>query len=336
MRKAVRNRIWIYGTIVTVVVGGYFYQPVRIDFFPKALPSPNPPVDPDSAELFKKGARVMVVTAHPDDTEYYLSGFLLKLAKAGVKIDLVVCTDGDKGFYLWENAARNRAERRSEQLAVAKRWNADAVEFLGFPDGRLHPNPDVIAAIHERILKYKPAWLVAFDGDYPPHVSHGDHRSSGQAALPAAAGTSVRWAMLFATRAGNYVTDVSDTEESARELLAIHASQFAGQKLDAVAATVMDQSSQDGDKAGFTYGIAFRCVRLEPPYKNWAATVRLPPIWLSPLLVDRFGCLEWSGCFRKAIIQLIDGKGQTIRGNGLFVANIGSAACRLQPRKAAS
>src|SRR5579862_9236336 len=139
MRKAIKKRIWIYGGLIGSIIGLYFYQPVRIDFFPKPVPVPNPPVDPDSRHLFSPGARVMVVTAHPDDSEYYLGPFLLKLARAGAKIDLVVCTDGDKSYYLWENGNEMRQIRRKEQLAAANVWHANSVTFLGFPDGRLQP-----------------------------------------------------------------------------------------------------------------------------------------------------------------------------------------------------
>lgn len=254
--------MWIYGSLVGLLVGLYFYQPIRIDFFPKPIPNPNPPVDPDSKRLFSQNARVMVVTAHPDDSEYYLGPFLLRLSKAGARIDLVVCTDGDKSYYPWQNGGDMRQVRRGEQLAAAKEWHAASVNFLGYPDGRLHPNKDVIADIRSMIQRYRPEWLITFDGEYPPRVSHGDHRSAGQAAAAAAAGSSVRIEMLFATHAPNYVADTSDFEDREKELLAIHASEFAGDKLQRVTDSVEGDASAEGDGAGFTFGAAFRCVKL--------------------------------------------------------------------------
>ncbi len=262
LSRGARKRVWIYGGLIAALVGFYFYQPVRIDFFPRPVPVPNPPVDPDSARLFSPGTRVMVVTAHPDDSEYYLGPFLLRLAKSGAHIDLVVCTDGDKSFYPWQNGGDMRRIRRGEQLAAAKVWKAAGVSFLGFPDGRLHSNHYVVAAIRAQIEKHRPEWLIAFDGDYPPRVSHGDHRSAGQAAAIAAPGSTVRTEMLFATHAPNYVADISNFEGEERDLLALHASEFAGAKLDRVAGSVETVASEEGDRAGFAFGTAFRVVRL--------------------------------------------------------------------------
>jgi len=261
MKKGVKKRIWFYGGFLAFLIGGYFYQPVRIDFFAKPAPNPNPRVDPATSSLYRKGARVMVVTAHPDDTEYYLGAFLPMLDKSGAEIDLLVCTDGDKGFYPWENAAKNRAIRRPEQLAAARVWHAKNVVFLGYPDGRLQPKSDVVADIGTWIDRWKPGWLITFDGEYPPKVSHGDHRSAGQAAAFAAAGHPVGWLLLFATHAPNYTADVSKFVDGQRDLLALHASQFAGKKLDEVVNSVTSDAMDQGERAGLEYGVDFRAVR---------------------------------------------------------------------------
>jgi LmbE family N-acetylglucosaminyl deacetylase len=258
--RANRRRIWVYGLLLLAVIALYFYQPIRIDFFPKRLPVPNPHIDPGSVRLFAKGAKVMVVTAHPDDSEYYLGPFLMRLAKAGAHVDLVVCTDGDKSYYPWQNGSEMRRTRRAEQTEAAAVWKACSVTFLGYPDGRLHPNSDVVDAIHSLILQESPEWLITFDGDYPPRISHGDHRSAGQAAALAVPGTGVAFEMFFATRAANYVADTSDFEDRERELLALHRSEFTGAKLDRVDASVESVASEEGDPAGFTFGVAFRCV----------------------------------------------------------------------------
>ena len=139
LTKATRKRLWAYGTLVATIVGLYFYQPIRIDFFPEPAPVPNPPVDPDSHRLFSPGARVMVVTAHPDDSEYYLGPFLLRLAQAKAHVDLVVCTDGDKSYYPWQNGGNMRRIRRGEQTSAANVWKAASITFLGFPTAACIP-----------------------------------------------------------------------------------------------------------------------------------------------------------------------------------------------------
>ena len=131
---------------LAVALGGlYWYQPQRIDFLPRQAPDPNPPLDPDSAQLFKPGTRVSIVAAHPDDPEFFIGGTLAKLSKAGAKIEIVMCTDGDKGYYPWfmTNAGENRRVRTVEQIDAAKQYNAEVV-FLHEPDGRLRANADVV------------------------------------------------------------------------------------------------------------------------------------------------------------------------------------------------
>jgi LmbE family N-acetylglucosaminyl deacetylase len=107
----------------------------------------------------------------------------------------------------------------------------------------------------------KPEWVFSFDGDYPPHVSHGDHRSAGQATAEAVRGAAAKWLMLFATRAPNYTADVSDFEDAQKAYLSHHRSQFYGEKLERVAATVESEANEEGEKAGFTFGVAFRALR---------------------------------------------------------------------------
>ena len=70
VKRGVRRRLWFYGMVLALAGGFYLYQPVRIDLFPRPAPNPNPPVDPDSKGLFARGAKVAVLTAHPDDSEY--------------------------------------------------------------------------------------------------------------------------------------------------------------------------------------------------------------------------------------------------------------------------
>lgn len=260
--SAAKKRLLFYGGVVAGVVALYFYQPQRYDFRPKPAPVPNPAVDPDSATLFSPKATVLVVTAHPDDTEFFLGGVLAKLSQKKAIIDEVVCTDGDKSYYLWENAAENRRVRRAEQTASAEASHVRHVQFLGYPDGRLFPNPDVVERIHQEILKSNPEYLIAFDGEYPPRAYHRDHLNSGIAALEAAKGTGVRWALLFATHAANYTVDISDQWDRQKELMAMHPSQWSGDKLQMVYNMVDSTESDDGERIGVEHGVGFRCIRL--------------------------------------------------------------------------
>ncbi len=205
-----------------------------------------------------------MVTAHPDDTEFFLGGILTKLGQKHVVINEVVCTDGDKSYYLWQDAAKNRRIRRAEQILSASASHVSHVHFLAFPDGRLFPREDVVDRIHEDILKYNPEYLIAFDGEYPPKQYHRDHLNSGVAAFEAAKGTQVKWALLFATHAANYTVDITDQWDAQQGLIAMHKSQFSGSRLQMVLNMVESNAVEDGERIGVNYGESFRCVRLAP------------------------------------------------------------------------
>lgn len=262
MRKSVRRRLQFYGGFLTATVGFYLYQPVRIDLFPAPPPVPNPSVDPDAGAMFAKGARVVLLTAHPDDSEYYAGGLVAKLHKTGAHMRLVVLTDGDKGFYPWEDATANRKVRRREQREAAERWGAEEVRFLGFADGRLREDDETVGRAAKALQGAE--WVVSFDGAYPPKVAHGDHRAVGEIAERAARAAGARWLVRFATHSPNGAFDLTGFDLEHRALLDVHRSQFLGEKETKVWGTIFESGLTDGERIGKEYGLAFRASRLQP------------------------------------------------------------------------
>lgn len=257
MKRGVFRRLLVYGGVVVAVGGFYLYQPVRIDPFPRPVPVPNPPVDPDSGRLFARGARVTVLTAHPDDSEYYAGALLAKLRKAGARVRLVLMTDGDKGYEPWENAAANRRVRRTEETAA---WAGEPVTFLGFRDGRLGLDDETVARAAEALRGAE--WVVSFDGDYPPKVAHRDHRVAGEIAERAARIAGARWLVRFATHAPNWPFDLTGFDVEHRRLLDLHRSQWTGEKETRVWGTVFESGTEDGERIGKEYGLAARVSKL--------------------------------------------------------------------------
>src|SRR5471030_2111289 len=134
-KKLVRFRLWFYGIFFGIIYGFLWIQPYEIDFIPRKLPTPNPMIDPDSKMLFARGTKVLVVTAHPDDSEFFAGGLLTKLDRSGAELHQVICTDGDKAYYLFfTDAENNRVVRRQEAAKAAAAWHAKSLELLGYPD----------------------------------------------------------------------------------------------------------------------------------------------------------------------------------------------------------
>ena len=242
----------------------YRYQPQRYAFFPKALPDKNPPINPDTSHLFSPSARVAVVAAHPDDPEFYIGGFLTELGKAGAKILIVMCTDGDKGYYprFMTDAAENRRVRQLEQIEAAEQYGAQVV-FLGKPDGRLKGDAHTVLEVIRALEAFQPEYVVTFDPLYHPRLQHADHIAAGSAGSKATlAVQSVRWLMRFSTRAANWYADITPTWKKKRELLAIHKSQFIGDRFEWIVNMVADRAKAEGELAGVAYAEGFRCLRI--------------------------------------------------------------------------
>jgi len=264
-RKAIKKRLWFYGIFIALIYGFIWYQPYEIDWIPRKIPNPNPAVNPDSKLLFAKGTKILIVTAHPDDSEFFVGGLLVQLAKSGAELHQVICTDGDKGYYFFlTDEAKNRVERRQEAQNASNAWHAQSLRLLSYPDRWLHASDEVIDKISDEIKRVKPDYILAFDGDYPPRTSHQDHRRSGDATKIAAEKTHIaKWLLLFSTIAPNYIVDITDQWEDQKKLLAIHKSQYFGKRLDGVENMVEYSAEKDGQRAGYELGEGLRCIRLK-------------------------------------------------------------------------
>lgn len=262
-RKHRNRRIIVYGSIIAAIVGFWNWQPWEYDFIKRTPPASNPRVDPDKAKLFAKGTRILLVTAHPDDSEFYIGGTLNQLSKTA-EIHQVICTDGDKAYYPFEDHERNRRVRKAEAQAAVDAWKGREVIFLGYPDGRLRDTDAAVERMLEVIDRVKPEYILAFDGEYPTNPSHQDHRRAGDITRKAALrAKGPKWLMGFSSLYPNFVNDISDDWERKRELLAIHVSQFNGERLQRVENMVASVAEREGESIGVSMGEGFRCVRLK-------------------------------------------------------------------------
>lgn len=262
-RKRLRQRI-LFGMLGLGLAGlaAVSWAPWRYDLIPRTLPPPER-VDPNTAKLFAPGAKVLLITAHPDDAEFYLGGTLSKLADAGAEIRLVLITDGDKAYYPFQDVARNRRVRQAEQREAAAVWRAREVTFLGFADGRFSVDEPVLRAAQREIERFQPDYLFGFDADFPPRLSHRDHRNAGVVARIAAARSGKRlWLIRFSTIAPNYFVDTTALWQRKMALVAIHRSQFSGEKLVRIEQLIRKTDEKAGRKGGYSLAEGLRCERL--------------------------------------------------------------------------
>lgn len=247
------------------MIGAFWqWQPIAYDFFPPPLP-PKSKVDPAEQRLFAKGTKVLVITAHPDDSEFYMAPFLMRLKDSGAILNHVLHTDGDKAFYFWQDNSGLHDIRRGEQTTASRMWGAQELVFLGYPDGRLRKNSDTIDRTVQQIVRFQPDYIVAFDAEFAPQRQHQDHRVSGEIVTAAVRKAGFKgWVLGCSTRAPNYVADGSAYFAWQRKLVAIHKSQFSGERLERIVRMTEGRILEAGEPYGYQAGIEFRAVRLTP------------------------------------------------------------------------
>jgi LmbE family N-acetylglucosaminyl deacetylase len=133
--------------------------------------------------------RVLVVGAHPDDAEFFAGGTLATLARAGVSVGLVVCTDGSLGGRGIDDTAR---VRREEQRAAADALGIGEVTHLDHADGALEPGDELRRQLVREIRRQRPELVLGHDPrtlwtrfGRQAALGHSDHRAAGRALLDA-------------------------------------------------------------------------------------------------------------------------------------------------------
>lgn len=203
------------------------------------------------ADAVSDVARVLVITAHPDDVDYGAAGTVAAWTAAGVHVSYCIVTDGDAGGFD-ESVPRSAIAgiRQEEQRKAAAALGVTDVEFLGYPDGRLTVTHELRRDISRAIRRIRPDRLVVQNPVRDlrsMYGSHPDHTAAGEAAMcavfpdarnPFAHPELLRdeglqphevaqtWVMSSNDRADHYV-DITEHFERKLAALAAHASQTA-------------------------------------------------------------------------------------------------------------
>jgi LmbE family N-acetylglucosaminyl deacetylase len=132
--------------------------------------------------------RALVIAAHPDDIESWCAGTLARMIDAGLAVDYLLLTSGDKGF---DNPHLTGAEvgalREREQREAAERLGVRRVEFLRHLDGELEDSRALREQVVRSVRRLRPDIVFTHDPDrpYPPYTTHRDHRVAGRVVLDA-------------------------------------------------------------------------------------------------------------------------------------------------------
>ncbi len=214
---------------------------------------------------FAGAGSVLLVHAHPDDETLFSGGLILMLADAGIRVDLLTATRGERGEVV--PALRGRVDdpealasirvaelrRAATGLGVSHTW------LLGEPPARAPGLPprvysdsgmrwvtptiagpldnvpaDALTAadpaqvagdVLALIRRSAPDLVVSYDDD--GGYGHPDHRAIGRAAFEASRDAGVPFAELVPDDATDaWVVDAADRLDRIREALRAHATQL--------------------------------------------------------------------------------------------------------------
>ncbi len=193
-----------------------------------------------------EGKRVLILTAHADDCEFFAGGLAAKMAARGAELTEVIATDNGRGSFELGETELVRRSREEEAEAARRIIGKKELIFLGYPDGFLDETPknELRRIYMEQIRRVRPHILLSFD-PFASFEPHPDHRHVAMAALEAAgfahlplyhpeqieagyAPHKIGRFYWFAKHGGNvnHVEDIGDFMDTKLESLRAHESQM--------------------------------------------------------------------------------------------------------------
>lgn len=225
-------------------------------------------------------AVVLAVYAHPDDPEVAAGGTLARWAAAGSEVHVCICARGEKGSMDPSVDPDELVLRRQQETAEAGRILGVATHhWLGFPDGEVDDGPELRARLVELIRAVRPVAVIAPDPTAvffgQTYVNHRDHRTTGWAAIDAAAPAAsnphyfpdrgaahkVEVLYLSGTLQPDVWVDVSDTIDAKAAAIACHASQL-GEAGEWLRGAVRQRAEDAGRQASVPFAEGFRRLTL--------------------------------------------------------------------------
>jgi len=133
--------------------------------------------------------RVLVISAHPDDSDFGASGTIAQWVKKGIEVAYVFCTNGDQGG---EESGFTKEEmpaiRQREQRAAGAAIGVTDITFLNYVDGHLEATLGLRKDLVRQIRISQPDRMVCQSPERNWDrigASHPDHLAAGESAIQA-------------------------------------------------------------------------------------------------------------------------------------------------------
>jgi len=226
--------------------------------------------------------RVMVITAHPDDSEFGAGGTVAKFVKEGHEVTYCILTNGNKGSGdRGMTPERLVGIREEEQRNAARVLGVETVDFLGFPDCELQNTRESRMAVTASIRRHRPDLVIAQNPSRTKSLgaSHRDHRAAADIALDCvyplardymafpelmAQGLEphkVKEVYMMWWEIPEVVVDISETIDLKIKALACHVSQM--KDMVAMEKRVRERGAELGKPNGYAYAETFDRIVIE-------------------------------------------------------------------------
>ena len=199
---------------------------------------------------------ILAIGSHPDDIEIGCGGTLIKYAKRGHKVFLLLITKGEKGGDI--------GLRYREQLKAADIMGAVDVLWAGFKDTELlDKGNEMIHTVERYIESIKPSFIfINFYDD-----THQDHRAVNRAVLSAT--RYVKNVLFYEVPTTNNFTpqvfvDIAESLDEKIKALEAHESQVMKTNIEDLSIVELARSSANfrGIQGRVKYAEAFCPLRL--------------------------------------------------------------------------
>lgn len=147
-------------------------------------------------QIFGNKSKIMLVMAHPDDTELYAGGTIARLLAAGKQVISIKMTLGNKGSrqeQISELELSNLREREDREAMKVLGIKDENNVYLGLGDGEVENKLENIGKLALQIRLFQPDIVIThncedvvikFDAENS-WVNHRDHRNTGLLAVDA-------------------------------------------------------------------------------------------------------------------------------------------------------
>ena len=222
--------------------------------------------------------RVLVITPHPDDADFWCSGTIAKWIGDGATVRYVLCTDGGKGTTDPNISSAELSKiREQEQADAAKSLGVQELVLLHHPDGFLEDDDEFRKELVRQIRQVQPD-VVLCPEPYRKNLAwHRDHRITGQVTLdavfpcardhlhfvelwrdeglePHKTGTILFWG----TEQADTIIDISDSMDAKFKAVSAHQSQMDGRTAKEIEEFIKERAQVSEGGSGKEYVEAFR------------------------------------------------------------------------------